>query len=194
MTLCFWSQVEDVKQDVKKTNTEETDWIKAVVPTVGPPGAPGALGPPGFNGKAGQTGIQGTKGSRGKPGFFGPRGKWLPKCGVFVPSCSLKLHSHAHEQVQQALPDPWDRRERPGQAASEVCSSTPLFSRVRFSERGASSRASFRSDGWDRSFPTRRSESHLTRFGSLYIIPHTRRIISHRKPARQHPKCSARPP
>ncbi len=71
-----------MKQDVKRTNTEETDWIKAVVPTVGPPGAPGAVGPPGFNGLAGQTGVQGAKGSRGPPGFFGPPGKSLQRCNA----------------------------------------------------------------------------------------------------------------
>ena len=104
-------QVEDVKQDVKRTNTKETDWIKAVVPTVGPPGAPGALGPPGFNGLAGQTGMQGTKGSRGKPGFFGPRGKWPPRRNdvrSYAARCSLV----PRPDVEHAAPRPPEYHSR----------------------------------------------------------------------------------
>ena len=73
---CF--QVEDVKQDVKRVNAKETDWVNSVVPTVGPPGPPGSIGPPGFNGLPGETGIRGTPGSRGKAGAFGPMGALPP--------------------------------------------------------------------------------------------------------------------
>jgi hypothetical protein len=82
---------------VKKVNTRETDWVKGVVPTVGPPGAPGAIGPPGFNGMKGQTGITGAKGSRGKPGVFGPMGTYLliaifnTRLYLFLRACFISL-------------------------------------------------------------------------------------------------------
>ena len=64
--------LETVKSDVLHQNTEESDEINAIPPTVG---ATGPAGPDGADGKSGEDGAHGKRGQQGQSGKRGVPGE-----------------------------------------------------------------------------------------------------------------------